>query len=473
VETRQTDIGTGAGVAKVSVLGGSLGVRSSWSATGTPGQINLAAFGGAGTLVVDEGAAATADEVYVGVSGPGVGNILIQGTEASGLRRRSSLVANRYVAVGFAHGALGRLNVEQGGQFEDDGGMDVGLNGGAGLVTVSSLPNAPASLDVTGPMTLGVGPGGGLGSMNISGAEADAHVAGDTDVGRIGEGRGLIKIDFGGNLTVVGTLRVVVGSVTLHEGSLNVLDMDIGPNGTLGGTGTVVVAGSVIADGMVSPGNSPGTLTIDGDLVVNSTGVIDAEVAGPDALSDHLIVTGNATLNGTLLLHFMNGFAPKTGDHFEVLHVNGATTGDFAATQVEGLEPGAQFSIAQSGSSYVVTALNDAVALPKVTAKAPKRVKERSKRPVFVTLTRSGKPTAALEVSYVLTGTAESGVDYVVLPGKVTFPAKKRTVKVPIAPVDDFILEGDETVQFAVVPGAGYTRGLVPTPQIVIVDDER
>src|SRR6185295_6602813 len=65
-----------------------------------------------------------------------------------------------------------------------------------------------------------------------------------------------------------------------------------------------------------------GTLTIQGSLVVGATGEVRAEAAG--ANSDKLIVTGDATLDGKLVLQFKNGFAPKTGAQFEVLHVNGA-----------------------------------------------------------------------------------------------------------------------------------------------------
>jgi len=467
-----TDVASfgGPSVVKVKVHGVLLGVATSWSTAGHTLGIGA---GGQATFRMLEGATGMAGRLLVGSGGTGDGTMSVEGTAADGNHRRTDFNATQDVFVGQQPGAVGHLEVKDGGTFTDDGDLDVGATGSRGVVDVTGSASPPPNLRVKGSARLGTGvPRNGFGLVHVSGQGAAFLVDGDLAVGRIGEGAGLVAIENGGIFGVGGTLSINVGTVRLTDATLNAGHLSVGANGTLAGTGRLIVAG-IETDGQISPGNSPGTLTIEGDLVVNAGGVIDAEVAGPDDLSDHLVVTGNATLNGTLVLHFMNGFAPKTSDHFEVLHVNGATTGDFAAVDVQGLAPGAQFQIAQNGPSYVVTATNDATALPTVSAKAPKRAKERSRRPVFVTLTRSGKPTGALVVNYVLEGTAEVGVDYATLSGTVTFPAKKRSVKVAIQPIDDFTFEGNETVRLSVVPGAGYSRSLKPTAEIAIVDDER
>ncbi len=64
---------------------------------------------------------------------------------------------------------------------------------------------------------------------------------------------------------------------------------------TLGGSG--VIGGPLTLNGTLSPGNSPGTLTVNNDLVVNDGAVLQYQLG---ASSDLTVVNGNLTLGGTL-----------------------------------------------------------------------------------------------------------------------------------------------------------------------------
>eukprot|EP01034_Spumella_vulgaris_P019072 gene19072-24377_t len=77
--------------------------------------------------------------------------------------------------------------------------------------------------------------------------------------------------------------------------------------GTLGGSGTIT-APSVTAGGIVAPGNSPGALTLTGDLTLLATATSRFEIGGLTAGTqyDTLNVSGTAALNGTLELKFVN-----------------------------------------------------------------------------------------------------------------------------------------------------------------------
>ena len=55
-----------------------------------------------------------------------------------------------------------------------------------------------------------------------------------------------------------------------------------------------------------------------------------------------LIVTKAATLVGNVTFKFINGFAPKTGDHFDFLSVGGAHSGTFARVGLQNLGCGFQ-----------------------------------------------------------------------------------------------------------------------------------
>jgi outer membrane autotransporter protein len=82
----------------------------------------------------------------------------------------------------------------------------------------------------------------------------------------------------------------------------------IGMGGVLGGTGTIGsgTGSSVMITngGILSPGNSIGTLTVDGNLLLTSGARIEIEVApGAGGQSDLVAVTGTATIDGGNVAH--------------------------------------------------------------------------------------------------------------------------------------------------------------------------
>ena len=72
--------------------------------------------------------------------------------------------------------------------------------------------------------------------------------------------------------------------------------------GTIAGSGTLNLGGSMLTNaGTLSPGASPGTLRVDGDLVLLPSSVLNVEIAGTGAGQyDVLDVRGNAALGGML-----------------------------------------------------------------------------------------------------------------------------------------------------------------------------
>lgn len=99
--------------------------------------------------------------------------------------------------------------------------------------------------------------------------------------------------------------------------------------GTLAGTGVVESVNAPLVIGAaatIAPGNSPGTLTVEGDIDLD--GLYIAEV---DSLGSHdvLNVTGTATLGATSQLQLIFSFAPAVSDVFDVL-VADSIVGDFS-----------------------------------------------------------------------------------------------------------------------------------------------
>lgn len=181
----------------------------------------------------------------------------------------------------------------------------------------------------------------------------------------------------------------VRGRLTVQDGGrVESPALVVGVNGTVGGNGQIVVDQDlVIVHGTLDPGIElvpalipleqqmaagaavdvapppvPGTLTLTGALELAETGRLVADVRGPNAGEyDRLVVTGAATLNGVLELHFTNGFAPQQGDVFTFAQA-GSLGGAFDQVVVTGLAPGFAYTVSTAGGALGLTALNDGVA---------------------------------------------------------------------------------------------------------------
>jgi hypothetical protein len=79
-----------------------------------------------------------------------------------------------------------------------------------------------------------------------------------------------------------------------------------------------------------------GTLTLTGPSFTN-TGTLALRLGGltPGSQFDRLVISGTATLGGTLNVNLLNGFAPAVGDMFDVL-TYGSRVGEFATIEGNG-----------------------------------------------------------------------------------------------------------------------------------------
>ncbi len=230
-----------------------------------------------------------------------------------------------FTAAGDLTIAAGRTFTQNGGAFHWAGGTLAGT----GVLTMA----AGAQFDLAGNgvrvldgLTINVAnltlPAGSLtlnsGTLNAAGTTSIASGALFTATGGAFNGGG-------GNIEVDGIFQAGAGTVAAGT-------MHVDTGGLLRGTGTI--NGTIISDGIVAAGTSPGQLVISGDYTQNALGVLQVELAGitPGTQYDWLDIGGSANLDGTLEIDILGGFAPQLSDVFTIVTAAGGVTSEFGAT---------------------------------------------------------------------------------------------------------------------------------------------
>src|SRR5262249_48591446 len=88
------------------------------------------------------------------------------------------------------------------------------------------------------------------------------------------------------------------------------------------------------------------------------------------------------------------------------------------------------------------------------------------------TVTRTGDTTSNLAVTYTVSGTATPGADYLMLSGAVTIPAGASSADIIVTPIDDLLVEPDETVVLTISPSPTYAVVFPSSATVTIVSDD-
>lgn len=223
--------------------------------------------------------------------------------------------------------------------LESSDALFIGGLGGQGELTISDAGKVTSSYGLIGgfdPVLIGADPNdypvgvdaNSVGLVTVTGPNSlwdnsnDLYVGGSTTGPG---GTGLLEISNGG--------MVQADKVTVWE------------TGTIGGDGTLT-AGTMHNYGTLTPGNSIGTLTVDGDVTMEPNSVFEVEVDN-SGNSDKLIVTGEATIGGGVVKAIST--ETITGWHeYTIMEANGVT-GTFAALDTALLQTGIVDPLAQLG----------------------------------------------------------------------------------------------------------------------------
>lgn len=289
------------------------------------GVLNVG-YDGTGQLNITKGGFVTSTSGYVGRGAGynpvgdyyrGNGTVTVNGTSSQWQNTGSLNVGTsetwRFLSKGI-------LNIEDGGKVTSSTGY-IGYNYGTGIVTVTGEGSEWLN---DGGIYIGYGgyDDDGDGTLHIqNGALATgsfAVIAYDGGVGEVVVDGSGSKWQIDGSISVGDNIST--GKLFVQNGGKVELGdvLTVGLKGTLSGNGGTII-GDVLNQGTIAPGNSPGILTIDGDL--HSTGLIQIQLAGTGTgYFDQLIVTGDLNLGGTIEVDLLDGFMPFTHNSFQIMN---------------------------------------------------------------------------------------------------------------------------------------------------------
>jgi T5SS/PEP-CTERM-associated repeat protein len=151
---------------------------------------------------------------------------------------------------------------------------------------------------------------------------------------------GQLTVRDGARVDVAGTLRIQLhGTMSLEGGQVTCGSFDHSAGGTFDFTGGELHVETFIGDlvndgGTICSGQSPGLMTVYGNLVLNA-GTVEIELAGDGsnpAWCDRLDITGDVTLGGVLELDWLpvaGDPTSKFGGFYDILTYRGGLSGGF------------------------------------------------------------------------------------------------------------------------------------------------
>ncbi len=359
------DLALGAGGATEVEVAGFGDLDDSLRSTLTASRLTVG-FDDSASINVSESGLVECNELSVNsLATGGVGRILVTGGAilVDGLMRVSGDFQSGENVVIDADGILTVGGLRLGDESSADPAELVVRNGtpngGSSFIVLNGESNAECSIGQDGPGTLRFeNRGNGLvtGSARVGGSAAGG--AGLVEIGAdcgFSVGRDL---DVGG--ASPGTIKLLADSATLTVGGSAVVNA----GGRVEGIGTFNGPRFRNPGGFVSPGLSPGTLTIEGDYEQGEEGTLIIEVAGIEpGQFDALNVTDHVSLGGTLEVRFLDGFLPRAGDSVDFLQVGGTISGQFAQVSFPELADGFQADLTPTDDARLrLTARTDAVA---------------------------------------------------------------------------------------------------------------
>jgi T5SS/PEP-CTERM-associated repeat protein len=303
---------------------------------------------GQGTMNITNGGVVSSSNGSIGALTGSTGIVTVDGADSAwtgssnlfvGSLGDGTLNVTNGGFVSNVHGIVGRQSFDDlgtgvatisgvGSHWSNSGDLTVGENGASGTlnITTGGLVTVDGATFLTS-----------TGSTLIDDGQLNS-IGGLTNAGELslsdGEVRGQVTNLADGIISVVGGNEssffddVVMSADNLYidvaDGSTAVF------HGSFNGGSTGL--GDVEVKGELRPGSSPASVSFGGDLLLDLDSELHIELAGT-ALGefDQLVVSGDLSLNGELIVSQINGFSISDGDQFLIADVASTLVGQFSS----------------------------------------------------------------------------------------------------------------------------------------------
>ena len=225
-------------------------------------------------------------------------------------------------------------NTYTGGTIVNAGTLRLGPGGS--LAPTGALTVNPGGVFDLNGHTQTVGDFSGAGNVLLGAGAFTAGAATATTFSGVMSGSGSFTkagagaLTFSGTNTYTGATTVAAGTLLVNGSIATSSGLTVNAGAAVGGTGTLPTS---TIGGTLSPGNSIGTITINGNLSFVGAGNYLVEVS--PASADRTNATGTATLGGTVRAVFAPG--AYTAKSYTILSAAGGRSGTFANLDLVGL----------------------------------------------------------------------------------------------------------------------------------------
>lgn len=373
-ETFSVGFGTGpGGTVNIQDSGTMLDANSGSVIVGqaSSGQINIShnAVMNAGALTIGGANVTGVVKAFTGGTLSLLGDVTINSGQFqlfSGAQA-GQLATSQHLAIGGLNGRSGFMTVDGAGTIFSSAGLMIVGESGSGFLTVTN-----GGQFVVDYASAGANPGTGIITVTGTGSllRVTTFLTAGGSLNSMGPGtitvtnNGLAQVDDQFTVLPQGTINVGGGSINI--GSSNAVAagvLRVSAGGALHDAGTVNGQILVGLGGIFYTGDNDGTALINGGFELDSGAQLSMNVSGTNSSTgyDVLDSTGTVSLAGTLVLNFLNGFAPRAGQSFAFLKF-GSLNGSFSQIQLNGVASGFQYEIQTNNNALVLVALNDGVA---------------------------------------------------------------------------------------------------------------
>ena len=225
-----------------------------------------------------------------------------------------------------------------------------------GTLTIADggVVNSPGATSIGAGSTLNLGTGGLAGAINTPAIVNEGQIAANfTDTLTLAaaiSGAGTLSKAGPGTLILTGAstytgATTIDGGTLIVNGSIANSPVMVNPGATLAGTGTVGPT-TINSGGIFAPGNSPGTMTVAGNLAFQSGALYVVQI--DPSTASRANVSGSATLAGTVQAVFAPGI--YLSRRYTILSAAGGRSGAFNALTTTNLPAGFSASLSYTAS---------------------------------------------------------------------------------------------------------------------------